>query len=353
MKKLLVAVLATLSCCPLLFANTITVSNNPNSPGQYKRLDSAILAASAGDILLVSGSATDYATAAGGTITINKALTFYGHGYDPRNDQALASSMSNVHITTAGSGTTISGFSIPGQLYEDAGTNDIVISRCSIGALWNHSCYCDGISGSNYVIRENIIGNIAIGPNIGGIMIRNNIITGSIGSQTTSVNITIDNNYFTGSIGLTGVYAGIYNANVENNIFYYKSTSSSPSYATATNCVFNNNIYYNTTNSNPLGIGLNINTGSGNINANPDFVNLVTTSISVTRADNFNLQVGSPGIGAGTDGKDIGPHGGSIPMQYPYSGQPAIPAIQSMSIPNPVIQPNGTLTVKFQANSNN
>jgi len=102
-----------------------------------------------------------------------------------------------------------------------------------------------------------------------------------------------------------------------------------------------------------LGIGLNINTGSGNISANPDFVNLVTTSISVTRADNFNLQVGSPGIGAGTDGKDIGPHGGSIPMQYPYSGQPAIPAIQSMSIPNPVIQPNWTLTVKFQANSNN
>jgi hypothetical protein len=353
MKKLLLAGLAMSCFCPMLMAKTITVSNNPNSPGQYRRLDSAILAASSGDLILVSGSATDYATAAGGTITINKPLTLYGQGYDPRNDQALASIMSSVHITVAGAGSTIEGFSITSQIYEDPGTNNIVISRCNIGAMWSGSCYCDGIAGNNYDVSENIIGYIAIAANVSGIMIQNNIFTGSIGGQTTSSNIMITNNYFAGTTGINGVYAGLYNATINNNIFYYKSTSTSAATANATNCSFNNNIYFNSTNANPFGIGTNNNTGSGNINANPDFVSITFTSASVTRADNFNLQAASPGINAGTDGTNIGLSGGSIPMPYPYSGQPPIPFIQAMSLSNPVIPPNGTLNVKFQASSSN
>jgi hypothetical protein len=351
--KLLFLTLCTFLSCKALFAKTITVSNNPNSPGQYKRLDSAILAASSGDILLVSGSATDYAVAAGGAITINKPLTLYGLGYSPRNDQALPTTISIVHITSAGSGTTLSGFAITTQLYEDPGTNNIVISRCNIAAMWNFSCYCNGISGNNYDIRQSIIGNIAINANTSGVMIQNNIITGSIGSQPSSGNTLITNNYFDAGIGLNGVYAGMYNATVNNNIFYYKSTSASAGYANATNCVFDNNIYFNTSNANPFGIGTNNNTGTGNINGNPDFVSIALVSLAVAQTDNFNLKTGSPGINAGTDGTNIGPQGGSLPIPYPYTGQPAIPLIQSMTISNSVIPPNGTLNINFKASSNN
>jgi hypothetical protein len=258
-----------------------------------------------------------------------------------------------VHLTAAASGTTISGFLISVQLYEDPGTNNIVISRCKITNVYNFSCYCDGVAGNNYDFRENIIGNMAINANVGGILIQNNIVAGGIGSQPTTTNLTISNNYFCGSIGLKGVYAGIYNATVNNNIFYYKSSTGTSAYANATNCTFGNNLYYNTSNTNPFGIGTNNNTGSGNLNANPQFVSISLATTAIASTDNFNLQTGSPAINAGTDGKNIGPEGGNLPMQYPYTGQPAIPQIQSMTISNPVIAPNGTLNVKFQASSNN
>src|SRR6185437_2555324 len=259
------------------------------------------------------------------------------------NDQAAASIISSIHITAAGSGTTISGFSITNQIYEDGGTNNITISRCKINAMVNNYSHTNGINGNNYDIRENIIGAIYISvyntsTPISNIIIQNNIITGPIGGPAGATNIIISNNYFTASNPFPGVqFAGnLFNANIYNNIFYFKSSSPTTAGSGAGNCVFNNNIYYNTTNANPFNLGANSNSGSNNINANPRFVNIDLTSTSVTRADNFNLQPGSPGINAGTDGKNIGPEGGSIPLQYPYSGDPAIPQIDSMSVLNPI-----------------
>ncbi len=348
MKKYIIALLTALSFTIWTFGKIITVSNNPNSPGQYIRLDSAINAASAGDILLVSGSVTDYGL--GGTVTINKRLTLYGQGYDPRKDQALPSTISTLYIRSAASGTIISGFNISYQLYEEVNTNSIVISRCRInqlGVSFANSTW--GINGSNYDIRENIIGQITINNNDADIHFHNNIIYGPIHGQATNTNILIYNNYFT-STAITSLS----NALIYNNIFYSKSAAAlSTAYTATANCVYNNNIYFNTTNANPLGIGVNNNSGSNNINVNPLFVNIDLTTTSLSRADNFNLQSGSRGTGAGTDGRDIGLHGGSLPIQYPYSGQPAIPQIQAMNILNPVIAPTDTLKISFRASSNN
>lgn len=360
MKKNIFLLFISILISLTLFAKIITVSNNPSSPGQYKRLDSAIYFAAANDVLLVSGSVTDYA-AITGSITIGKPITIYGSGYDPRTDQALATTVSYIHINTGGLGTTISGIYISNQINTDYGTNNITISRCKINNLMNTGSYTNGISGSNYEIRENIIGGeIAIAAYnnsyaLSNISIHNNIITGSLGGSPGASNVLIYNNYFTSTNPFSSpAYSGnLYNANVYNNIFYYKSGSSTSSASYTNNCVFNNNLYYNNSNSNPFNIGSNGNIGSNNINANPVFVAIDLTTTSVTRTDNFNLQAGSPGINAGIDGKNIGPEGGSIPIQYPYAGLPAIPWIQSMSISNPVIPTNGTLNVNFKASSNN
>lgn len=265
-----------------------------------------------------------------------------------------------MHITAAGSGSIISGLFITNQIYEDGGTNNITISRCKITNMWNGSSYTNGVNGNNYIITQNIIVNIAISvysssTPISGLMIQNNIITGSIGGPAVASNITISNNYFTSSNGLNGVgYSGsLFNANINNNIFYYKSASVATAGSATNNCVYNNNVYFNTTNANPFNIGVNNNSGKNNISANPNFLNIDLSSTGVTRSDNFNLKSGSVAISAGTDGKDIGPEGGNLPIPYPYSGQPAIPQIDSMTILNPIIPPNGTLNVKFAAHSNN
>jgi hypothetical protein len=54
-----------------------TVSNNPDIPAQYNSLQATIDAASAGDTILVAGSASSY-----GNITIGKKLVVYGAGYN-------------------------------------------------------------------------------------------------------------------------------------------------------------------------------------------------------------------------------------------------------------------------------
>jgi hypothetical protein len=353
MKKLLPALLAIMSSFPSLFAKTITVSNNPNSPGQYRRLDSAILAASAGDILLVSGSLTDYFTGSpGGSVTLDRPLTIYGEGYDPRTENALPTTIGVLHLTAAASGTIISGISL-GAFYTDANTNNITISRCKI-AKFGYSYGgngTNGINGNNYLLRENVItGIINIPDGHADILILNNIICTSISSASNNTNILISNNFFNGA-----QIDNLYNATLTNNIIYYKNDAplASPFVsATVVNCVFTNNIYFNNINSNPLNLGVNQNSGSGNINADPKFVNIDLTP-AFSQADNFNLQAGSPAINAGTDGTNIGPEGGSIPMQYPYAGQPAIPLVLQMTITNPVVAPNGTLNVTFKAKSNN
>ena len=365
MKKKTIFLLLALLNISVSFAKTITVSNNPNSPGQYKRLDSAILAAAAGDVLLVSGSLTDYNTAGtfGGALTINKPLTIYGQGYDPRKDEALSSYISVLHITLAGSGSSISGFTL-GTIYEDQGTHDIVVSRCKINGFgYSYGGNGgNGIYGNNQMFMDNIMfGPIILTGSIGDIIIQNNLIAGSISGPATTTNVIINNNYFSnsiyGNVNYPNAIIRLSNALVYNNIFYYKSTTVLPvSYvgSAVNNCVFNNNIYFNSVSTNPLAVGVNNNSGSNNIPLNPVFANIdLTTAGAITRLDNFNLQPGSPGINAGTDGKNIGPHGGSSPIQYPYSGNPAIPQMDSLSIFNPVIPPNGTLNVKFAAHSNN
>jgi hypothetical protein len=348
MKKNLFMLLGILLITVASFAKTITVSNNPTSPGQYKDLQTAIDAAKAGDILLISGSATDY-----GQVTINKRLTIYGQGYDPRKDVAFPTSinyitLNNNLVNDTASGTAIYGCTIGGlEVYYngDPSTNvsNITVKRNTISDV--------SIYGSDWTIADNIItgGIAAYGTNV---LIKNNVFTGSyIQNDNIHPNLIITNNVFTSTVSLS-----VYNALVSNNVFYYKS-SSVVNYiygSTASNTVFSNNIYYNNSNANPFNIGQSNNTGTGNINnKNPKFVAYNLTTTDVTRNDNLKLQASSPAKNAGTDGTDIGAYGGVTPMQYPLSGEPAIPQVKTMNINNTTVSPGTVLHVQVKANSNN
>ncbi len=348
MKKNLFMLLGILLITVASFAKTITVSNNPTSPGQYKDLQTAIDAAKAGDILLVSGSATDY-----GQVTINKRLTIYGQGYDPRKDVAFPTTISTIVLnnnlvndTASGSaiyGCVISSFYVAFNGDPSTYVNNITVKRNTISYI--------GADGSGWVISDNIITSQI---NIDGAncLIKNNVFTGSsINNDNIHPNLIITNNDFTSTISLN-----IYNALVSNNIFYYKS-SSVVNYvygAYSNNTVFNNNIYYNNSNTNPFNIGQNNITGTGNINnKNPKFVSYDLTTQQITRNDNLNLQSTSPAKNAGTDGKDLGIYGGATPAQYPLSGEPAIPQVKTMNINNTTVSPGAVLQVQVKANSNN
>jgi len=200
------------------------------------------------------------------------------------------------------------------------------------------------------VLTDNIVLTVSINGN--NVVVSNNFIQ-YLTAGTNLQGIIIINNHFT--LGYYNICLTVSNALVANNIFYQKSNSmATVPYVTSTfNTTFNNNIYFNTSNANPLMIGVNNNTGNGNFTADPKYINFDFNDATINRNDNMQLQPGSPAINAGTDGKDIGPYGGASPMQYPLSGEPAIPQIRSMNISNTVIPVNGTINVKLKANAGN
>ena len=181
MKKKIFTTAAILLLAITMYAKTITVSNNPTSPGQYTTLQAAIDAAVAGDVLLVTGSGIDY-----GQVTVNKQLTIYGQGYDPRKDIAFPTTisyitLSNNLVNNTASGTVIAGCNINSLGVGWTGdpssrVHNIVLKRSKIGSVssfgdnWliTDNIITSGIqlSGSNYIIKNNACTSCAIGSSV-------------------------------------------------------------------------------------------------------------------------------------------------------------------------------------------
>ncbi|MEZ5083070.1 MAG: hypothetical protein R2750_06440 [Bacteroidales bacterium] len=97
----------------------------------------------------------------------------------------------------------------------------------------------------------------------------------------------------------------------------------------------------------------NIGTSTQFGNQNGSQENVLTTDLYVGATGNstdgqWQLKVGSPAIGTGEDGADIGIFGGESP--YVLSGLPAIPAIYDL---NAQSLPTNTLDVTVKAKSHN
>lgn len=343
-------------------ATTWTVSNNPNSPGQFTGLQAAIDASQPHDTILVSGSNTSY-----GTITLVWPLTIIGAGYN--NPYGLNSTIETINLnrfnqTISASGSSVMGFIISsvnihgwfsGGTAQDYIMENIVIERCWIRNL----SFSWGTTVKNSYIRNNIFwytpggsGHaIIIGTSdqysIENIYIINNIF-GSLNpggryvNSTTNADLSsvfVRNNLFLGS-PQHNIFNEVTNMVIENNIFYAANPQG------ATGAAFNNNITY--LNANNVIPGPN-NIGSGNlVDVNPQFVSYPPLGGAFDWSHNYNLQPGSPGKNAGTDGTDIGIYGGMAPFEV--GANPYIPQMMEVNMPSGSSVPaGGTLNVQFKA----
>ena len=321
-------------------AKVRTVSNNPGSPGQYTSLQTAIDSSSAGDTIYVHGSAITY-----GSVTIKKRLTLIGTGNKPNKTNTLVAEVINIQLdSVAGisgaSGTRIVGFKLTFVAGYIGGTKNVDIRRNYFVAGSTKI----NITGSGWSLTNNIIsaGNVNANNNA-NLIIQNNIFDNSFPLMSNQATVVINNNIFTGAS--TGfALNNIYNALIANNIF----TGPSPRAANVNNCQFNNNITYQTSADT---IPFASNTGSGNLVAkNPLFTNVPTNTFNYSY--DYSLSAASPGKNAGTDGKDIGVYGGTMPFAD-LTGTPAIPQIKSISILNPVIPAGDSLQVIIKAKKQN
>jgi len=321
-------------------ATVHTVSNNQNSPGQFTSLQAAIDAASPGDTIYVSGSTSNY-----GSVTVSKQLTLIGAGYNPNNQFQFKTQLSTITLsmgtTTNPSGTLIMGFDLSGISCNSNNINNITITLNRIGTIGLGSRTIN-----NWVIKNNILNYVSSGSNSTNILVFNNFITQYL-SGFNSTSVVVSNNIFLRNSPSSNIFASVEYAVVTNNIVWGLSTGG------CNYCTFNNNISFG---GNQTSFIYNNNTGQNNFeNVNPLFVNAPDFVFNYNH--NYLLAAGSPGVGAGTDGTNIGIYGGAFPfpsggpIPYQTSPVPPIPQVVSMNILNSVLPENGTLQVEVEGKS--
>jgi len=369
MKKVVYSLfaVATIFATTALHATVRTVSNDPNSPGQYTDLPTAVAAANAGDTLLVSGGSL-YSD-----ITLTKRLIILGTGYNPYKDfSATVTQINNVTFNDGSDGSVMQGFVINYTVNSSGnGVNNIVVKRNK----FTYYSSCLVCYGNSWLISENYFSGTqrtwgdAITINGSSYLVQNNLFVGApqITNQATNYNTLFVNNTFLicNDPSFYSPKLALYNALIANNIFYGTNGDMNESFGVGTGNTITDNVVYNNSYSNPLNVSAGINQGVGNkYSIDPKFTNLVTTTggfgpynITTTYAiplsSNLQLLPTSTVKTGGTDGKELGIYGGSTPAQNPLTGSPAIPQINSMMLNNLTVAPGGTLSVTLKAKEGN
>jgi len=178
---------------------------------------------------------------------------------------------------------------------------------------------------------ESTLGSsVLVDPGFSNIRIRNNFLY-TFSSSTYSVissgsGLEISNNTIQGSLNVT-------NALIQNNLFFAPTNA-----LIATGSVVRNNIAINSV---PFAA------------TNGNLVNVPLSTIvdGTGSTDSYwKLKEGSPAIGAGYEGVDIGMFGGDEP--YVLSGIPPIPTIYQLNAPT-VGEKNTGMPITIKAKSNN
>ncbi|MFZ1808690.1 MAG: hypothetical protein WAU36_15775 [Cyclobacteriaceae bacterium] len=364
MKKLISSIAALLLLGGLQAQTIYTADNNPGAPGgantytgpsalQDALADPTIVA---GDIIHIVRSSNDY-----GTATIDRQLTIYGIGLNPDTDGNERSIVSQVNITDpSATGTRISGLSITSQLALGgvAGAlNNLLIENSSIRWI-QHSTATTTLS--NVIIRNNVIGSgftatgeekiDLLGGAIANVVIANNVFytptAGNQGVITASNGTSVENNLFIGSsTGAVYSFENFDGNSVKNNIFYGLRPHAFGSF---TNNTFENNISYITGGQDVFS------TANGNISLNNlESQDPLITNIGSVYTINYStfdptLIAGSPAIGTGEGGTDMGVFGGGSPMSLEGT---LIPTIQSLTFPTIVVK-GDNLPVQIKAKGN-
>ncbi|MCL6261715.1 hypothetical protein M3O96_21655 [Aquiflexum sp. TKW24L] len=310
-----------------VFSATRTVSNKSGDVAQFTSLQEAITASADGDIILISGSPTSY-----GNVTMAKRLTLIGPGSNLDFNGGHNATIGTMTFSSAQtSKSVLQGLKIGTITITAAECDEVQVKRCEVAYIVNQTSNFTRIP-QKWILEESVIysSGIANRPN----------------NTNLSANWSIRNCYLYSTVALNGsifennvwVFSGHSgNGNIYNNNIYFSS-----SFSQVTGGSFANNIFDNA----PT-IDFNANSSSGNFfSTDPQVVSF--------RADffpgDFSLKPGSPGINAGTDGRDIGMFGG---RGFLITMIPGIPSVQSFIILNPSVPQNGTLNIKVEGKANN
>ena len=310
------------------FAKIWRVNNNSGvsadfTTAQAANNDSRVVA---GDTIHLEPSPVSY-----GDLTAKKRLVWLSVGNFLGQNPGMQysgtpGSVDNLQVDTSANG---SAFSITIRSVLTIGSSSTTFDRCYVGGNVNITNTSGGIPANNIIINSFI--TTSLGINYGSNqIIANNIIGGHIDmSSNTSARIT---NNVIKALG-DSYYNNIYNSVFQNNIIKIN-----PTYP----CNF-----YNTSIENNMTSGTFLPTTNGNM-INVDMSTVFVNPTGTADRD-FMLKAGSPAIGSGLNGIDMGAFGGLNPFKLALV--PSIPSIYKIVAP---IAPAGpTMNVTFSTKSNN
>lgn len=324
-------------------ASVWTVSNDSKAPAQFTSINAAIQAASSGDTILVYGSSGGY-----GTVDIDRQIVLIGAGYrNPYGPNTIINRL-NFHDgagALSASNTKVSGFAIYNIYYYGGGLLEgVLMERCSLGIIYFYN---------NTVYRNDTIRNCRITNNeirfyrgsYENVQLHNNIFD-NIYINTWGGMRSIDSTYISNCVFVnrgSNVFGNVQDLVIENSIFYAAEPQG------CTNCAFNHNMTYLNVNNQLVGSAGNPGSvGSGNYeNEDPQFVDFPTGGGAFQYSHDLNVQ-NPNAVDGGTDGKDMGIHGGLLP--YTPGANPGIPQMTEIQFTNgSSVKVGGTLDVTFKA----
>ena len=315
-----------LLCGSSSFAKIWRVNNNGGGGGDFTTAQAANDggAVLSGDTIHIEPSPNSY-----GTLSTSKRLVWISTGAflgaHPGEQYAQTPGKIGTLTINAGSANSVFSLYIEGIAYIN--TSNIRLDRCyttggiiiqSANPIPNNcviiNCYNIGYlllyAGTNHFVTNNIMEAYMLVAAASSAIIQNNVLNAITTTQGTITNSTVQNNIFNKTIGAY----------------------------TFTNCV----VQYNMSGSGGV-------LPAGNFNQNNVAMANVFINNSGTTDGDFVLKAGSPAIGSGYAGDDMGAFGGTTPFKIAL--QPAIPAIYK--IVAPFVPAGSTMNVTFSTKSNN
>lgn len=332
------------------------VDNNTGATAAFSDLQAAIDAASPNDVIYVQPSPNSY-----GTVTVNKPLTIIGRSHSLNN---FISEIGSITINEGGSGTTLKGLKISsgslgiiikGKSSEGAGIPPVIVSNiavlnCSFSTIAIESLpyQTSSVGGNNILIQGCVFRQVTWGY-ASNLTISNNVIV-SGGTFQIPTSTKISNNLFIGQHpniskipNTTGTFT------IQNSMFINNGSTNND--LNLWDSKLENCLTYNYGSGNyDIGTSTNLQTSNVLSNTNPMFTNFTPdANISFKLDADYTLQTGSPAIGAGVNGEDLGIFSGfnfnnlGVPSGYPtvniVSSTPSLPQNGSLKV---------TLTAKSQ-----
>ena len=361
MKTNIAILLAALSTLTPVMADILYVNNDTAYPADYRTFNDAFAAAAEGDTIMLAPSLTSY----GDIVITGKSIKLIGNGSthlkpllqpakaDPLLtiiddlfiglNYASASYTGDVTLAQTANGTNVSGIEIAGYLH-------LWSDQCSLSGI---DCIGVNLYGRNNVISRSVLSDVRLRYNSSstpalsatGSVIRNSIIFES--------SVAVYNAIYC-SLTLDHCILDFDNLSSEETASSSRGLDFSSGFTTLKSCIIDNQSgeYANGLASswlfaearlfNCLLVGSGANTIPEH---SADNNNLSTTDVASVFDPGFTLQAGSPALGTGENGTDMGVFGGPAPFEW--GGVPALPLINKLDILS--ADPTTGLTLRVEA----